>query len=77
MLPGITFYCCTSIYFHAFMVTLKIASIDPLKHHTRILYSQISFSEKIRLDILYELSAQQTVHMKYQALFSWYTTIRT
>ena len=29
-----------------------------------------NYSEKVRFDILCELSAWQTIHMKYQALFS-------
>ena len=33
-------------------------------------FSFLFFFQEIRLDISYELSAQQTIHMKYPALFS-------
>ena len=50
------------------VVKVKVPVTTAADH---ILYFfNIYFSEKIGLDILSELSAKQTIHMKYQTVFS-------
>ena len=51
----------------------KIIANDILKYFFII----IIISEKIKIDILCELPAGQTIHMKCQFLFSWNTCIYT
>ena len=45
-------------------LTFKAPSIS-----TSVTYKTLTFSEKTKFGILFELSANQTIHLKFQALF--------
>ena len=54
-------------------LTLNVLITTPADN---ILIFRFYFSEQIRLDISFELSAWQTIHMKYQVLFSLKNNIK-